>query len=126
MGGSTGDVVNTGLKVAFAPVTGGLSLTKSDKNPIDKSFDPTGNCDLKRQARSAADQQKDSMLAQEADLKKKKNEARNTAANLAIRQRLIAQRGYTSSSNRGGTVLTSPTGATSGNGGPGVKTLLGT
>lgn len=78
-----------------------------------------------RAIRTAADQQKDAMIAQENEIKKKKAESDRSRANIAIRQRLVANRGYNSDSTRNGTILTSPTGLPS-TGGPGVKTLLGT
>lgn len=125
MGGSTNDVINDATKVATAPITGGWSLIHSKANPLDESFDPLGARAGQRMARTAADQQKDAMVAQQAELVKKKKEAKQNASNLALRNRLVALRGYAASSDRGGTVLTSPTGlptpiATGG------KTLLGT
>lgn len=82
--------------------------------------------DAKRDARTAADQQKDAIIAQEADLKKKQTEAKKSAANIALRNRLVAMRGYSKDSSRGGTILTGPNGIPSGTAGNGGKTLLGT
>ena len=79
----------------------------------------------KRAARTAADQQKDAMIAQQQDLKNKGKEAKQTAGNIALRNRLAAQRGYARAASRGGTILTSPTGLPPDNGGGG-KMLLGT
>lgn len=74
-----------------------------------------------RAARTAADQQKDAMIAQENELKQKQKQERKSAGNLAMRQRLIAQRGYASSA-RNGTIFSDPTGSM---GGGTQKRLLG-
>lgn len=79
----------------------------------------------KRAMRSAADQQRDAMVAQEGALKKQQQERKNTAANNAMRNRLVAQRGYARANSRGGTILTSPTGVPGSSTGPGGKILLG-
>ena len=109
MGGSS----SSPLAIVAGVATGGLV----GKYVNDKRIE------AKRQARTAVDQQKDAMIAQQEELKKRQKEEKKTANNLAIRQRLVAQRGYASQS-RSGTIFTSPTGlppSTSGGG----KTLLG-
>lgn len=121
MGGSVSSVA----KVVAAPVTGGLSLIHSKYNPLDRSFDPIGLRAAKREARTAADQQRDAMVAQEGEIKEQKKAAKQTAGNNAMRARLLARRGYMIGSTRGGTLLTGPGGPASNTGG-GQKTLLGT
>lgn len=125
MGGSASNIVNPIVKAVTAPITGGLSLIHSKYNPLDKSFDPLGSRAAKREARTAADQQRDAMVAQEGEAKEQKKQAKQTANNSAIRARLLARRGYMAASTRGGTLLTGPSGLPSDTGG-GQKTLLGT
>lgn len=84
------------LDIAAGVATGGLYTIGKYYN--DKRIE--GN----RAARTAVDQQKDAMIAQQAEVVKKQKESKQTANNLAMRQRLIAQRGY-SSSSRSGTVF---------------------
>lgn len=111
MGGSSTSPLNIVAGVA----TGGLYTAGKYFN--DKRIE--GN----RAARTAGDLRKDAMIAQQAELVKNQKESKQTANNLAIRQRLIAQRGYATSS-RAGSIFTSPTGTTPTSPSP-VKSLTG-
>ena len=126
MGGSASNIVNPIIKVVTAPITGGFGLLKSKYNPLDKSFDPLGARKAARDARNAAAEQAGAMAAEEAALVTEKKETKKSKNNLAIRQRLLAQRGYAAANTRGGTILTSPTGLPPTTGGTGSKVLLGT
>lgn len=108
MGGSS----SSPLDIVAGVATGGLYTIGSAVNKK--------RLDAERQARTAVDQQKDAMIAQQEELKKRRKEEKKTAGNLAVRQRLVAQRGYATQS-RGGTLFNSPTGASVGQ----PKTLLG-
>ena len=102
----------------LAPVTGGLSVLGYNAYSKHK--------DAEKQARTAADQEKDALNQQNADLalqqKKEQNDRSLTSGlNLA---RLNARNTAGATSNFSGTLLTSPLGI-NGSTAPAQKTLLG-
>lgn len=105
------------LDIAAGVATGGIYTAAKYVN--DKRLE------AKRAIRTAADQQRDAMLAQENEMRKRQKEEKRSAQNVAIRQRLIATRGYNNPSTRGGTILTAPGGAPDNPLNIGTKRLLG-
>jgi len=113
------------IAAVTAPLTVATSGVFGKKyNPFDSDFDPLGTRAARRAARTEADMTKDAILAQEAELKKKKNEEANNASNLALRNMARMRRRDSAPYNRSGTILTSPLGVPN-QAGSGQRTLLG-
>lgn len=114
MGGSAGSLTSDVL----APVTGGLSVLGYSMYSKQK--------DAEKAARTAADQEKDALNQQNANLTLEQQKEKNAQSNLSSLNmaRMAARNAPGAPTTFGGTLLTSPLGVTN-TGQPATKTLLG-